>query len=62
MKHQVKITYEEKKRGLFGTKKVLQTKTVTMDDKTYRKLKKQLNAGRSITLDDLIMYDCIFED
>ncbi len=62
MKHQVKITYEEKKRGLFGTKKVLQTKTVTMDDKTYRKLKKQLNTGRSITLDDLIMYDCIFED
>ena len=62
MKRRVDITIEEKKRGLFGTKIVRETRTVSMDEKEYRKLKRKLEAGRSITLDDLIMYDCIFED
>ena len=62
MKRRVDITIEEKKRGLFGTKIVRETRTVSMDEKENRKLKRKLEAGRSITLDDLIMYDCIFED
>ena len=62
MKRRVDITIEEKKRGIFGTKIVRETRTVSMDEKEYRKLKRKLEAGRSITLDDLIMYDCIFED
>lgn len=62
MKRRVEITIEEKKRGLFGTKVVRETRTVSMDERTYHKLKKKLDAGRSITVDDLIMYDCIFED
>ena len=62
MKRRVEITIEEKKRGLFGTKVVRETKTVSMDEKSYRKLQKKLDSGHSITVDDLIMYDCILED
>ncbi len=62
MKHNVAITFEEKKKRLFGTRVIRETRNVTMDDRTYRKLKKKLDTGRSITVDDLILYDCIFED
>ena len=62
MKRRVDITIEEKKKGLFGTKVVRETRTATMEEKEYRRLKNKLDAGKSITLGDLLMYDCIFDD
>ena len=62
MNHRVDITFEEKKRGFLRTRTVRETRSVSMDERTYRKLKKRLNAGRSITVDDLIMYDCVLEE
>lgn len=62
MKRRVDITIEEKKKGLFGTKVVRETRTVTMEEREYRKLKNKLDTGKSITLGDLLMYDCIFDD
>ena len=62
MRRNVDITFEEKKRGLFRTRIIRETRTVSMNERDYRRLRKELNAGRSITMDDLILYDCILDD
>ena len=59
-----KITLVEEKQvhGLFGKKTVKEEKTYKVDDKTYRKMKKELdrkNKSKPISLDELIMLDLI---
>ena len=56
MKHKIEYTVEVKKRGLLGPRTVRERRTMWVDEKTYRELKKQKNRG-SITLDDLILYE-----
>lgn len=42
MKHKVKVQVPVEKRGLLGFKKtVMETHTIEVDDKTYKKLKKE---------------------
>ena len=59
-----KITVVEEKQvhGLLGKKTVKEEKTYKVDDKTYRKMKKELdrkNKSKPISLDELIMLDLI---
>lgn len=37
----VKVQVETEKKGLFGTKKVIETKTIKVDNKTYKAMKKK---------------------
>ena len=60
-----KITYYEtvKEPGFLGIPRTRKEKrTMLVDEKTWKKLKRQKNKQQPITLDELIMYDCIFDD
>lgn len=42
MKHKVKVQVPVEKRGLFGIKKiVMETRTIEVDDKTYKKMQQE---------------------
>lgn len=62
MQHKVKVKVPTEKRGLFGIKKtVMETRTIEVDDKTYRKmLREQKNQPYSI--EEMMLYDDIFFD
>jgi hypothetical protein len=62
MKRKVKVKIPTEKRGLFGIKKtVMETRTIEVDDKTYRKmLREQKNQPYSI--EEMMLYDDIFFD
>lgn len=61
MKHKVKMLVETQKKGLLGRKTVCEYKTVKVDGKTYRQMKKQMR-NKPFSLDEMIFYDTIFED
>lgn len=62
MKHKVKVQVPVEKRGLLGFKKtVMETRTIEVDDKTYKKLKKEWNS-RPYTVEEMMFYDEIFDD
>lgn len=61
MKHKVKVMVETEKKGLFGTKKVMEEKTIEVDGKTYRRMKKEYE-NRSYSVDEMIFYDELFEE
>lgn len=62
MKHKVKVKVPTEKHGLFGIKEtVMETRTIEVDDKTYRKmLREQKNQPYSI--EEMMLYDDIFFD
>ena len=62
MQHKVQVKVPTEKRGLFGIKKtVMETRTIEVDDKTYRKmLREQKNQPYSI--EEMMLYDDIFFD
>ena len=62
MKHKVKVWVETEKNGLFGKKKVKEQKTVWVDDKTYREMKKKKYKDDPFSLDELIFYDMMLDD
>ena len=61
MKHKVKLLVPVEKRTLFGKKTVMQERTVTVDGKTYRKMKKA-ERDRPFGIDEMMFYDFIWED
>ena len=62
MKHKVKVQVPVEKRGLLGFKKtVMETRTVELDDKTYKKLQKEWNK-RSYSIEEMMLYDEIFDE
>lgn len=62
MKHKVKVQVPVEKRGLLGFKKiVMETRTIEVDDKTYKKLKKE-QKNRPYTVEEMMFYDEIFDD
>ena len=61
MKHKVKVNVETKKRGLFGSRTVMEQKTIEVDDRTYRKMQRE-ERRRPLTAKDLMLYELIFED
>ena len=57
MKHKVKVQVPVEKRGLFGIKKtVMETRTIEVDGKTYKKMKKECAGGSQmkVKLSDII--------
>ena len=61
MNHKVKMMVPVEKRTLFGKKTVMQERTVTVDGKTYRKMKKA-ERDRPFGIDEMMFYDFIWED
>ena len=61
MKHKVEVTIEKKKKGLFGTKTVKETKEIWVDGKTYRKMQKEKN-NRPYTVEEMMLYDALFDE
>ena len=58
MKHKIQVIVKTEKKGLFGKKVVKEKRTIEVDDKTYRKMKKD----RLYSLDEMIFYDEIFDE
>jgi hypothetical protein len=62
MKHKVKVRIPVEKRGLFGIKKtVMETRTIEVDDKTYKRLKREQKA-QPYSIEEMMFYDDIFFD
>lgn len=62
MQHKVKVKMPVKRRGFLGIKKtVMETHTVEVDDKTYKKLKRD-HKNQPYTIEEMMLYDDIFFD
>ena len=62
MKHKIKVQVPVVKRGFLGSKKkVLETRTVEVDGKTYRKLKKQ-QERRPYSMEEMMLMDEVFDE
>ncbi len=64
MKHKVRVQIETEKKGIFGTRKVKELKTIEVDDKTWRKMKKEKQDAfwkgdftGPVTTEELFYYD-----
>ena len=64
MKHKVRVLVETEKEGLFGTRKVLEERTVEVDGRTFRKMKREQAEKRKepFTVEEMLFYDEIFGD
>ena len=64
MKHKVRVLVETEKEGLFGTRKVLEERTVEVDGRTFRKMKQEQAEKRKepFTVEEMLFYDEIFGD
>lgn len=61
MKHKVKVQVPVEKRGLFGIKKtVMETRTIEVDGKTYKKMKKEWE-NRPYGIEEMMLYDDLFD-
>lgn len=61
MKHKVKVQVPVEKRGLFGIKKtVMETRTIEVDGKTYKKMKKEWD-NRPYSIEEMMLYDDLFD-
>ena len=62
MKHKIKVNVPVEKRGLFGIKKtVIESRIIEVDDKTYRKLKKE-QKKRPFSIEEMMFYDEVFDE
>lgn len=62
MKYKVKVLIPVEKRGLFGIKKtVMETRTIEVDGKTYKKLQKKWK-NRPYSIEEMLLYDEIFNE
>lgn len=61
MKHKVKVQVPVEKHGLFGIKKtVMETRTIEVDGKTYKKMKKEWE-NRPYSIEEMMLYDELFD-
>ena len=62
MKHKIKAKVPVEKRGFLGIKKVvMETRTIEVDEKTYKKLKKEWE-NRPYNIEEMMFYDDIIFD
>lgn len=62
MKHKVEARIPVEKRGLFEIKKtIMETRTIEVDDKTYKKLKREQKV-QPYSIEEMMLYDDIFFD
>ena len=68
MKHKVKMQVEIRMKGFFGEKKVIEERTVCMDDKQYLEYKKEEKKrkqewnNRPYSIEEMMFYDDLFGD
>ena len=61
MKHKIKVNVPVEKRGLFGIKEtVIESRIIEVDDKTYRKLKKEQKKS-PYSIEEMMFYDEVFD-
>ena len=61
MKRTIKIQVPIEKRGFLGVKKtVLETQLIEVDEKTYKKLKKE-QKNRPYSIEEMMFYDDLFD-
>lgn len=61
MKRKIKVQVPVEKRGFFGVKKtVLETRIIEVDEKTYKKLKKE-QKNRPYSIEEMMFYDDLFD-
>ncbi len=62
MKHKVKVKVPVEKRGLLGFKKtVMDTRTIEVDSKTYKKMQKE-QENRPYSIEEMMLYDDLFDE
>ena len=61
MKHKVRALVQVEKYGLFGKKKVFEERTVTVDGKTYKKMK-NAQRDRPFSIGEMMFYDLLWDD
>ena len=61
MKHKVTVQVPVEKRGLFGKKTVMETRTIEVDSKTYKKMKQDAKK-RPYSIEEIMLYDEIFDE
>lgn len=61
MKYKLKVQALVEKRGLFGVKKaVMETRTIEVDGKTYKKMKNEQEKS-PYSVEEIMLYDDIFD-
>lgn len=61
MKHKIKMKVFIEKRGFLGIKKtVMETRTIEVAGKTYKKLKKECE-NRPCSIEEMMFYDDLFD-
>ena len=61
MKHRIKVKVPIEKEGLFGAKRILETRVIEVDDKTFREMKKK-GRNRPYSIEEMMLYDDLFYD
>ena len=61
MKHKVKALVQVEKYGLFGKTKVFEERNITVDGKTYRKMKKT-QRDRPFSVGEMMFYDLLWDE
>ena len=59
MKYKVKVQVPVEKRGFFLKKIVMETRTIEVDRKTYKKMQKEWE-NRPYSIEEMMLYDEIF--
>lgn len=59
MKYKVKVQVPVEKRGFFRKKIVMETRTIEVDRKTYKKMQKEWE-NRLYSIEEMMLYDEIF--
>ena len=61
MKRKIKVQVPVEKRGFLGVKKtVLETRIIEVDEKAYKKLKKE-QKNRPYCIEEMMFYDDLFD-
>ena len=61
MSYKVKVKVPVEKKGLLGKKTVYEERIVKVDRKTYKQMQKK-NNDRPYSIEELVLYDEIFDD
>lgn len=62
MKNRIKVQVPVEKRGFLGIKKtVMETRTIEVDGRTYKKMQRDYN-NRPYSIEEMMLCDDLFDD
>ena len=62
MKHRIKVQVPVETRGFLGIKKtVMETRTIEVDGRTYKKMQRDYN-NRPYSIEEMMLCDDLFDD